>query len=200
MKSALAPQLAPTPTRSDSAKIVDAIVTAARELGDPEASVNAIAVRAGVGVASLYRYFPSKPAIYAEVSRRLQRDALARIRAILEQPSLSIEEVVEACCRSAVQIPGIGPALRRSLNVSVPLSWTQESARSMYMQLNGAIVQWLSTHMTPVPPDLSDRVFVAFAAARGVVLVATLLPEVAPTEEALIANMVRVTLACLRAR
>ena len=200
MKSALAPQRAPTPARSDSAKIVDAIVTAARELGDPEASVNAIAVRAGVGVASLYRYFPSKPAIYAEVSRRLQRDAMARIRAILEQPSLSIEEVVEACCRSAVQIPGIGPALRRSLNVAVPLSWTLSSARSMHMQLNGEIVQWLSTHMTPVPPDLSDRVFVAFAAARGIVLVATLLPEIAPTEEALVANMVRVTLACLRAR
>ena len=79
------------------------------ELGDPDASVNAIAERAGVGIASLYRYFPSKSAIHAEISRRLQRDFLSQVRAILAQP-VSLEAAIEACCRAAVIVPHIQPA------------------------------------------------------------------------------------------
>jgi len=39
-------------------------------------SVNAIAACAGVGGASIYRYFPNKHAIHAEIARRLRRDFL----------------------------------------------------------------------------------------------------------------------------
>ena len=85
----LAPPQAPAPSRPESTAIVDALVAAALELG-PDASVNAIAERAGVGVASLYRYFPSKASILAELARRAQHDALTRIQEVLAaNPTIS---------------------------------------------------------------------------------------------------------------
>lgn len=190
-KDPLAPQPGPTPGRRDSADIVDAIVGAALDLGDPDASVNAIAARAGVGVASLYRYFPSKGAIYAEVSRRLQRDFLTRLRAALDAPSASLEATVMACCRIAVEAPGASPKLRRSLNLSLPHSWVQESANAIFSATVTELTRWLEARITPPPPDLRDRVFVAFAAGRGLVMMSRLLPELAPADEVLVAQMAR---------
>jgi len=93
-KDPLAPQPEPAPTTSDSAEIVEAIVAAVIAIGDPNVSVNAIAERAGVGVASVYRYFPNKSAIYAEISRRLQRDFLAGLRTKLGDPLRAPHEVM----------------------------------------------------------------------------------------------------------
>lgn len=50
---------------------------------------------------------------------------------------------------------------------------------------------------TADPLDLRERVFVAFAAARGVVMVSRLMPDSAPTDEALIRQRVRMTRALL---
>ena len=77
----LAPPQAPAPSRPESTAIVDALVAAALELG-PDASVNAIAERAGVGVASLYRYFPSKASILAKHPAERYATALEMAAAI----------------------------------------------------------------------------------------------------------------------
>ncbi len=190
-KDPLAPHPTPAPGRRDSVDIVDAIVTAALELGDPDASVNAIAARAGVGVASLYRYFPSKGAVYAEVSRKLQRDFLVRLRAALYAPASSLEATVTACCRIAVEAPGASPQLRRSLNLSLPHSWVQESANAIFTATVTELTRWLESRLAPAPKDLRDRVFVAFAAGRGLVMMSRLLPDLAPSDEVLVAQMAR---------
>jgi AcrR family transcriptional regulator len=181
----------PEPTRRDSVEIVDAVVSAAMELGDPDASVNAIAARAGVGVASMYRYFPSKGAVYAEVSRRLQRDFLKRLRSLLETPHASLEEAVAACCRIAVMVPGVNAALRKSLNLAVPQSWVQETAVAIFSSAVAEMTQWIEARLERPPADLRHRVFVAFAASRGMVIMAQLLPDLAPSDEVLIEQMTR---------
>lgn len=199
-KAPLDPQPPPAPTRADSTEIVEAIVAAALELGDPDASVNLIAERAGVGVASVYRYFPNKAAIYAEVSRRLQRDFRARVQSVLEQPSLSVRDAVEACCRIAIEVPGVSAELRRALNLAVPLSWSQDNASLVFSETIEAFTHWLSSRLDPPPADLRDRVFVAFAAGRGIVMISRVLSDIAPHDEALIQHMVTGALAYLDVR
>lgn len=63
-----------TPSQSRSIATVDAILSAAAQvlihIGYRNVSTNKIAERAGVGIGSLYEYFPGKEAIFAEVRRR----------------------------------------------------------------------------------------------------------------------------------
>lgn len=195
-KDILEPAPEPAPTRSDSVAIVDAIVRALIELDDPDASLNALAARAGVGVASLYRYFPNKAAIYAELSRRLQRDFVAHVRRVLESAE-SVPAAIEACCRLAVIVPGVSPRLRRTLNLNVPLSWSQENASAMFQSAIVQMTQWLAARMDSPPPDLSERVFVAFASGRGLVMLSRMAPEHAPPDEPLIAHMARIARAAI---
>src|SRR6187402_669135 len=56
------------------------------------ATMNAIAEQAGLGAASLYRYFPSKAelfdaAITPELAARFERMLQQRVRALAEQPA-----------------------------------------------------------------------------------------------------------------
>lgn len=63
-----------TPIQDRSKATIDAILSAATRIlltiGYDKASTNKIAELAGVGIGSLYEYFPGKEAIYAEVRRR----------------------------------------------------------------------------------------------------------------------------------
>lgn len=68
------------PLRADAQRNRDAILTAARETFDAEgvlASLDGIALRAGVGNATLYRNFPTRDDLLAEVMRTSIDDALA---------------------------------------------------------------------------------------------------------------------------
>lgn len=65
------------PSQSRSKATIDAILTAAAQVliegGYSDASTNRIADHAGVGIGSLYEYFPGKEAIFAELRRREDR-------------------------------------------------------------------------------------------------------------------------------
>ncbi len=193
-KDALAPQPPPSPIREDSREIVEAIVAAAVDLADPAVTLQAIAERAGVGVASLHRYFPSKGAIYAEISRRLHRKFLLQLRAVLTEPSTDLRTSVRKVCALVVDGPGVSPALRKCINVVVPVSWSQESAEEIFGTAIREIAGWLQANLEHPPPDLAERVFVAFAAGRGLVLVSMVMPQHAPGHEALIDHMTRGTM------
>ncbi|MFE0456975.1 TetR/AcrR family transcriptional regulator [Streptomyces sp. NPDC058914] len=90
-RAALLQRASARPTRTDAARNYDAIVAAAREAfaenGD-DASLKAIARRAGVGIATLYRRFPSR----ADLLQAVYADDVA--------------DTVDALCRMA----GGGPA------------------------------------------------------------------------------------------
>lgn len=70
MRAAVLRAASARPTRSDAARNHDAIIAAAyeefAEKGD-DASLKAIARRAGVGIATLYRHFPSRAALLEAV-------------------------------------------------------------------------------------------------------------------------------------
>lgn len=73
------------PAQARSRATFDALVEACEqllpELGYAGTTTNHIAERAGVGVASLYEYFPGKDAIVARVAERLVNRVLGRLAA-----------------------------------------------------------------------------------------------------------------------
>jgi AcrR family transcriptional regulator len=192
----LAPPPAPAPRRLDGEEIVDAIVTATIELDDPEASVNAIAERAGVGVASLYRYFPSKAAIFAEIYRRTLATYEARIRAILADDGLDLHAAIAACIRAAIEIP-TSDRLRRQFHLAMPGTWTHPEFAASFGPILGAMTEQVARRMANPPPDLATRVFVAYAATRGAIIMAAMLPAMRPDDDTLIEHLTRGALAYL---
>ncbi|HMR78369.1 MAG TPA: TetR/AcrR family transcriptional regulator [Polyangiaceae bacterium] len=192
-KDPLAPQSPPRPSREDSRQIVEAVIGATAALADPDASMQAIADRAGVGIASVYRYFPSKAAIYAELSRRLHHRMLDAVRAVLSRSNGDVESALAEVCRTVVVAEGLDPALRRCLNASVPLSWSLDSANEVFPVIMDEIVAWLEAHLAQPPTDLRERVFLAFATARGMVMLSMVFPELAPSEEYVTRKLVAAT-------
>ncbi|MEZ4404193.1 MAG: TetR/AcrR family transcriptional regulator [Kofleriaceae bacterium] len=183
----------PAPTRADARDIVEAILAAAAEVASPAVTTNQIAARAGVGIASLYRYFPNRAAIFAELSRRMHQAFRVELDAILARPDLTLAARIRACCTAAVESQGASRELRRCLNLLVPYSWSEDSAGDMYAETISATVAWLERHLPTAPPDLTERVFAAIAAVRGIIVMAMLHPAWAPDDERLIELAVAAT-------
>ena len=161
------------------------MIAAAIELG-PQATLAAIAAKAGVGAASLHRYFPTTAAIFAEVSRQGYRTLLEQIRALTNREDLELYEMVKLVCQAAIDGPGLSLEHRRRLNLELPLAWTTSTAEQVYGEVLEAAAAWIRTHVRPAPRDLEARVFVAFANIRGAVLMMLMFPSLAPAREALL--------------
>jgi AcrR family transcriptional regulator len=80
-------QLRKRPTQARAIATVDAVLEAAARIlvdtGYSSASTNAIAEQAGVSIGSLYEYFPSKEAIFAELRRR---EGLRHYQRLTQEP------------------------------------------------------------------------------------------------------------------
>lgn len=161
--------------------------------------MTAIAERSGVGIASVYRYFPTKAALYAEISRRLHARFLEGLREVLARTDLDLEGMVRAACEVVVTGQDAPPALRKLLNWDVPPAWTRGSAEPTYRAAMLEIRAALARLMSPVPADLDERVFLLFAALRGQVMIAMMFPDQAPDLGRLTDGMTRSALAILRA-
>ncbi len=194
----LDPPGTPNPSGRVSKEIVEAVVGAAMELGGQDPSVNAIAKRAGVGVASLYRYFPNKAAIYSEISRRLQAAFFRDIQAVLANPSLAFEEAVRECCVVAVKSPGVDPGLRKTLNKAYPPSWNEAAMGEEIARVVDEICDWIERLFGERSEEARDRAFAAVAAGRGVVMISRLFPKLSPSDDALVEHMFRTLMVHLR--
>lgn len=172
----------PITQRSDSEAIVAAIVAAAIELG-PEAPLASVARRAGVGTASLHRYFPTSTALFAEIARQMFRTVLEQIRAITAEPRVTLPTLVHELCRAALAGPNVSVEYRRRLNLEIPLSWSKDTAEVIYVEMFDILIGWMRRNVPNPPDDLEARVFVAFGAVRGAVIVSLLFPALAPPEE-----------------
>lgn len=179
----------PSPQRADSQQIVAAVVAAAIELG-PEAPLSEIADRAGVGTASLHRYFPTVASIFAEVSRQMYRTVLDQVRTILAKPGPDLRSKLREVCQTAFDGPGVSLDYRRKLNLDLPLSWSKGLAEEVYVEMLDEITTWLAAHLPDPPADLATRVFIAFSYLRGSVLVSLLYPALSPSQEILIDHLV----------
>jgi AcrR family transcriptional regulator len=98
--------------------ILDAAAHILRKGGGRAMTTNAIAVRAGVSIGSLYQYFPDKQAIVrALVEREFARAEAARPRAIDESDAKA--EIVRAVVDWHFDIRGNDPALAANLGAVV---------------------------------------------------------------------------------
>jgi AcrR family transcriptional regulator len=100
-------------TEARKAAIREQIVSAALEQvaegGYASAGIQAVAARAGVAVGTVYRHFPSKAGLFAEVFRRAAQrelDVVAEVAAADGRPARErIAAAAEAFCRRALAGP-----------------------------------------------------------------------------------------------
>lgn len=154
---------------------------AAIELG-PLAPLASIAERAGVGVASLHRYFPTTAAILAEVSRRGHRAMVEQIRELSARDDLDLRAMVREVCRVALEGPGLSLSHRQRLNLEIPLVWSLGAAEESYREALELGAAWIRRSMRAPPADLDARIFVGFASIRGAVLMVLAFPALAPRD------------------
>jgi AcrR family transcriptional regulator len=89
--------------------------------GYDRASTNRIAQVAGVNIASLYQYFPSKEALVARVfADYLERVRLALSEALLRGETLRLMPSIEQLVRAFFSVHDEDPALHRALLIHVP--------------------------------------------------------------------------------
>jgi AcrR family transcriptional regulator len=114
--------------RSDARRNRDAILASALEelTKSPDASLNAIAQRAGVANATLYRHFPTREelvlATYEQEVRRLVDSADLLLQE--QAPIDALRSWVERLARYAVTKHGLADALRKATSPGSDLSST----------------------------------------------------------------------------
>ena len=108
--------MSPAPTRSDSLRIRSALLAQARIMleadGHPIA-LNALARRAGVGVGTVYRHFPTSQALLEAVASEALDELRAEVVAAAASPDAwaGLERVVRAQVRMELAHPGVREVL-----------------------------------------------------------------------------------------
>lgn len=128
------------PVRETSQEIVEAIIAASMELiaetGDIESlTTNHVAIRAGVSVGSLYRYFPDKETIVAEIDLRLRREAASRLMGALTSFGDDLTGALERSVLAFLDTPDDRRQVRRALMRSIPLRWTEHNVAQIWASL-----------------------------------------------------------------
>lgn len=136
------------PAQARSKATIDALLVAAAriliEMGYDKASTNKIAERAGVGIGSLYEYFPGKEAIFAEVRRRedyrlfdliMSRPEPGSVKALLELHSSIYLEFVRS-----------NLALHTALINDVPQFAVDQEDLPFYRDYTPWVADFLSRH------------------------------------------------------
>ena len=112
--------------RSDARRNRDAILVAALEAltQSPDASLNAIARRAGVANATLYRHFPTREDLVLATYEHEVRQLVHAADSLLEKqaPSDALRSWVERLARYAVTKHGLADALRKATTPGSDLS------------------------------------------------------------------------------
>ncbi|MCT7376485.1 TetR/AcrR family transcriptional regulator [Chelativorans salis] len=173
------------PRQARSTATVDAILEASARILTAEGlagfNTNAVALRAGISVGSLYQYFPSKEAILTEMLRRKRKKLLAGMIAALEGMERQDEEViikrlVKAAMGNQARAPKLAQALDYA-NSALPL-------HEEMMRTNRAVVEAVARFLAlRAVPDSKQAAQDVVGLARGMMLQA--FREDAADEEAL---------------
>ncbi len=164
------------PRQARSRATFDAILEAgARVLvreGYDRASTNRIAEVAGVGIGSLYEFFPNKDAIFTELRRRLNEDMLAFVsRAMEEAIELPVREAVARTVELLVRAHAVNPRLHIALKDQVPDEALADQSRAVRHRLGELGMAFVRRHRDELRPrDLEFAVFVAIQATESLTL------------------------------
>ena len=187
----------PTPrTEARRAEVRDRIVRAAFELirrgGYREASVAAVAQGAGVATGTVYRHFPSKAELFAEVFRVASQHEVDAVAASMAAPATVPERIalgVETFARRALKGRRLAWAL-----LAEPVDPAVEAERLVFRQSYARVfASSLKEGIAngSLPPQDPELTAIALVGAIGEVLTQ---PHAAD-EDALVASLVRF---CLR--
>jgi AcrR family transcriptional regulator len=173
--------------------IVDAALAQVAAGGYASASVQAVAARAGVAVGTVYRHFPSKGELFAEVFRRASQrelDVVVEVAAHGGRPaSERIAAAVEAFCRRALA----GPVLAYAL-IAEPVDPAVESERlRLRTGYRDAFARVLDDGVASgeLRPHDTRTVAAALVGALGEALVGPLSARRRGSKEALVATLVQ---------
>jgi AcrR family transcriptional regulator len=193
------------PTQRTEAKRAadrERVVSAARELiargGYREAQVAAVAARAGVATGTVYRHFPSKADLFAEVFRRVSQREVDAARAAAEQAdqpaTARLRAAIETFARRALWARRQAWAL-----LAEPVDPAVEAERLAFRRAHAehfAAILDAGVANDELPPQNTTLAAAALVGALGEALVGPLSP-VAPRADAdaLVADLVAF---CLR--
>jgi AcrR family transcriptional regulator len=151
--------------RSDARRNREAILAAALEAltESPDASLNAIARRAGVANATLYRHFPTREELVLATYRQEVRKVVDAAGQLLEKqaPIDALRSWVERLAGYAVTKHGLGDALRKATSPGRDLSSTDT-----YTAIVAALDRLLQANISAgrLRPDLdAEDVILALA-------------------------------------
>jgi AcrR family transcriptional regulator len=189
-------------TEARRAAARDAIVAAARQLiargGYREAQVAAVAARAGVATGTVYRHFPSKAELFAEVFRQVStREVEAAHAAAADAAGTAaarLAAAIEAFARRALKAPRQAYAL-----LAEPVDPAVEAERLRFRRAHAehfAAIVGEGIEAGELPPQNADVAGAALVGALAEALVGPL-SEVGPRSDpdALVADLVAF---CLR--
>ncbi len=140
-------------------------------------TTNHIAERAGVGIASVYRYFSDKRAIIVEIDRRNRHANAEKTVAAFARFSDDLREGVREALRSFLEAKGPRAKVRRTLMSEVPLSWVAANATEQFERQMAAAAAMVHRNHPELPRELVRlRLHVAFHAVAGVAIGAIVFP------------------------
>ena len=102
------------------AAIVEAAARILEDQGAEALNTNLVAERAGVSIGTLYQYYPDKQAILVALIRRERAALLAELRAIPDNASDALGEMIAASIRHQFARPRLAAALER-IELAFPL-------------------------------------------------------------------------------
>jgi AcrR family transcriptional regulator len=120
------------------------------EGGWPAFNTNAVAMRAGVSIGSLYEYFENKQALIDAIAdgHLAQGEALLAEGAARLGTITQTAELITALVEGAVMLHAHDPSLHRALSSEVPLSSrVRERAERQRQGLTGLVAQWLASRV-----------------------------------------------------
>ena len=155
--------------------ILDAAARVLVEEGYDRANTNRIAEVAGVGIGSLYEYFPGKDAIFTEVRRRLSRQMFAVVGRTMEEVlDLPVREAVERVVDVLIRAYSVDPRLDIALKEQVPTAALADQSREIERGLFRLGMEFARRHEKELRRrELELAVFIAIQASASLTVEAT---------------------------
>jgi AcrR family transcriptional regulator len=176
-------------------RIVSAALDQLAEGGYSSASVQAVASRAGVATGSVYRYFPSKSELFAEVFRRASAHEMAVFEEATSDGQRLAEERIAAAVEAFARRALAGPVRAYAL-IAEPVDPAVEAERLTFRRgYRDVLVAVLrdGVESGELAAHDSETVAAALVGAIGEALVGPLAPDArrGSRREALVAGLVQ---------
>jgi AcrR family transcriptional regulator len=176
-------------------RIVSAALDQLAEGGYASASVQAVAARAGVATGSVYRYFPSKSELFAEVFRRASAREMAVFADATADDGQPAAERIAAAVESFARRALAGPVRAYAL-IAEPVDPSVEAERLTFRRgYRDVLAEVLRDGIEAgeLAPHDTESVAAALVGAIGETLVGPLAPDArrAAHREALVAGLVQ---------